>query len=911
MMTFAQRLRRSAPSILSAIVLAATLLVSSLVLFANHLAHNPGGIPIEELAIGRSTSPLGNQVITITVPDLASENKAIYFSGLQGPVSLHAGERQLAEFGSFATGKAPRSQDAVFELTKELSNSKINIEWGRSSLSNRASKVPIRAILADSSDGQTVKFLKEFVSSYSFIGIGTTLLLLGSLIMLFSAMDRTGTRPTWLFGFALIGQGIVALYFSRIFFEVPILDQTSIHVPAFLTYLASTGAYFWYFSTEPSKVSRVLKFWATIPFLGLVCVAISLAYFGFSNAVSVYKYSLIATLPGWYLTALAIILSREKSGVSFKVTPFVFLSLSVSAVLVALAQTNDVLRAFAITIFPYNIGPLIFFFCSVLILVHIAIEFSVRQRYILDSERKIALSEMVTAISHDVRKPLSMAKVLISTVQEMNSPDEIRDFTLAALPEVQKSIDSVDGLLQDVMQVGATSVSLQKETVTPEFVVDGVLDQIFRGHPESDISISYVAKEKIFVEIDVSKSARIFSNIISNACQAINWRGKISIHVSSKKDRVLFRIQNQGSYIPNENIPQLFNAFFTSNKRGGTGLGLAIAKKWTEAHGGRISCHSQKDAIFPAGMVEFSFDLPRSKESNASLRPEIPGHSSAYKMSIGLEDRRLTANALASQVGELRKVLEGRGKEIRIVLLDDEEPYLTGVKTTLSALNLSPLLTLESFTFEPPGGLNSGDLFLIDYDLDRSDRNGADIIRDLKKMHASAFLCLHTNRTDGATLRHALEAGADAVYPKPLSSEHLVKLLWQVVDRRSKSLPESEASTQKPKKIGRFRVAFIEDMLVMRLTWKIALGELVDLSLFTSPEEFIANNGKFDLVVTDLNFDNSTSSGADVAKWVSSRTPNVKVYLCSNQDDVDMQHFHHRIPKDAMPSAELLGLTSV
>lgn len=72
------------------------------------------------------------------------------------------------------------------------------------------------------------------------------------------------------------------------------------------------------------------------------------------------------------------------------------------------------------------------------------------------------------------------------------------------------------------------------------------------------------------------------------------------------------RVGNLGSFITEDLRGKLFDLFFTSGKKGGTGLGLAIVKKVIEAHGGRVSCLSEKSAEFPDGKVEFVWTLKRT-----------------------------------------------------------------------------------------------------------------------------------------------------------------------------------------------------------------------------------------------------------------------------------------------------------
>ena len=84
----------------------------------------------------------------------------------------------------------------------------------------------------------------------------------------------------------------------------------------------------------------------------------------------------------------------------------------------------------------------------------------------------------------------------------------------------------------------------------------------------------------------------IFLNLITNAREAMNGRGKIWIHARVTPDyEVEVRIKDSGPGIAPENLPKLFDAYFTT-KEHGTGLGLAIVKHNAEIYGGNVRVES-------------------------------------------------------------------------------------------------------------------------------------------------------------------------------------------------------------------------------------------------------------------------------------------------------------------------------
>jgi two-component system, NtrC family, sensor kinase len=99
---------------------------------------------------------------------------------------------------------------------------------------------------------------------------------------------------------------------------------------------------------------------------------------------------------------------------------------------------------------------------------------------------------------------------------------------------------------------------------------------------------------------------QVFMNILSNAIDAIDGRGSITITTSSDADTVSVAIRDSGCGIPESVARRIFEPFFTTKEVGkGTGLGLAISYRIVEAHGGRIDLDST-----PGEGTEFRVALP-------------------------------------------------------------------------------------------------------------------------------------------------------------------------------------------------------------------------------------------------------------------------------------------------------------
>lgn len=88
--------------------------------------------------------------------------------------------------------------------------------------------------------------------------------------------------------------------------------------------------------------------------------------------------------------------------------------------------------------------------------------------------------------------------------------------------------------------------------------------------------------------------SQVWSNIIHNALQAMNYQGELTIETGVKNTNIHIRISDTGEGIPEEHQTQIFEPFFTTKSMGeGTGLGLDIVKKIIDKHNGRILVKSK------------------------------------------------------------------------------------------------------------------------------------------------------------------------------------------------------------------------------------------------------------------------------------------------------------------------------
>ena len=99
---------------------------------------------------------------------------------------------------------------------------------------------------------------------------------------------------------------------------------------------------------------------------------------------------------------------------------------------------------------------------------------------------------------------------------------------------------------------------------------------------------------------------QVWTNVLMNAIQAVEGKGTIMITVEELPDSILVRIIDDGYGVPDEARDKIFEAFYTTKKRGyGTGLGLNISKRIVEQHGGKIDFENKaRKTVFAISLLK-------------------------------------------------------------------------------------------------------------------------------------------------------------------------------------------------------------------------------------------------------------------------------------------------------------------
>lgn len=154
-----------------------------------------------------------------------------------------------------------------------------------------------------------------------------------------------------------------------------------------------------------------------------------------------------------------------------------------------------------------------------------------------------------------------------------------------------------------------------KNGVRENILVKDLLNKIYDDYNVDldDENISFIIRTKCkneIINIDINKTLRVFSNMISNSVRYLNGNNKtIAISAKVKNNKVVFKVADNGIGVPNDKLEKIFEPLYTSDpSRKISGLGLSICKEIIESYGGSISaknnCKGGLTIIFDIPLVE-------------------------------------------------------------------------------------------------------------------------------------------------------------------------------------------------------------------------------------------------------------------------------------------------------------------
>ncbi len=207
-------------------------------------------------------------------------------------------------------------------------------------------------------------------------------------------------------------------------------------------------------------------------------------------------------------------------------------------------------------------------------------------------------NEFLAGISHELRAPLTYIKGYADIARRNNLSEKDRLNYLNIIYEESNHVSNLLKELFDLAKMDQNNFSISKEKINIRQFMHSIFRKMEPAFESKGVQLEFICKKDAYVNIDPIRFEQVFLNLLDNALKYSDTNTLTTIEIKNEASSINILVKDQGSGIPTEDIPYIFDRLYRVDKSrsrltGGFGLGLSIVKEIVEAHGGIISVESR------------------------------------------------------------------------------------------------------------------------------------------------------------------------------------------------------------------------------------------------------------------------------------------------------------------------------
>lgn len=235
-----------------------------------------------------------------------------------------------------------------------------------------------------------------------------------------------------------------------------------------------------------------------------------------------------------------------------------------------------------------------------------------------DSEKERMRANLLRAVSHDLRTPLTTiygASSSIATNYDKLSDTQKQQMAQGIKEDSEWLIRMVENLLS-ITRIDSGAVKLIKTPVVLEELIDSVILKFKKRYPNQQVNIE-IPDDVVVIPMDAILIEQVIINILENAIHHAEGFTSLSLRVFVIDKKAIFEISDNGCGIPNEKLDRIFMGYNdkkdepSDTQSRNAGIGLSVCATIIKAHDGDITAENAKD-----GGAIFRFSLTTDEVSN-------------------------------------------------------------------------------------------------------------------------------------------------------------------------------------------------------------------------------------------------------------------------------------------------------
>ena len=236
----------------------------------------------------------------------------------------------------------------------------------------------------------------------------------------------------------------------------------------------------------------------------------------------------------------------------------------------------------------------------------------------MESEREKMRSNLLRAISHDLRTPLTTIYGSCSAlIENQDSLNQDQQFKL--LHDMQEDAENLIRIVENLLsvtRVNGEAVNILKIPTVLEELIDSVLQKFHKRHPNQPVTVT-IPDDFVSIPMDALLIEQVLINLLENAVYHAHGMTELRLSVQTENNTAIFEITDDGSGIPKDRLDHLFSGQYfrkdtpSDSNRSGMGIGLSVCSAIINAHNGTITGTNKQ-----GGGALFRFSLETEPSDN-------------------------------------------------------------------------------------------------------------------------------------------------------------------------------------------------------------------------------------------------------------------------------------------------------
>jgi two-component system, NtrC family, sensor histidine kinase HydH len=211
------------------------------------------------------------------------------------------------------------------------------------------------------------------------------------------------------------------------------------------------------------------------------------------------------------------------------------------------------------------------------------------------AERLATIGQFAAGIGHELRNPLGVVETSAFLVAQRLEQMKVSDASVNRhMEKIATEVKRSGKTINDLLELARSRPPKRQPVDARRFAAQAVA----AAHLPPGIEVTIDLPEGLLLDADADQLARVVTNLLINASQAMNGTGHAWIDGGREGTVTYLRVRDDGPGVPANLRDRVFEALFTTKAKG-SGLGLALCRRIAEAHGGTVTLdNTERGAAF-------------------------------------------------------------------------------------------------------------------------------------------------------------------------------------------------------------------------------------------------------------------------------------------------------------------------